>query len=665
MKKYFLWSLLLVCSCFVKAQSLNQEVNLNLQEDNTESNEFSSNIVTCPDPNFLSTGNLRSTSITLSWSNSVQNSVYEVQYKTLTDASWTSIPSIATNSITLNNLSPNTTYQWKVKTSCPDNSSSNFITGNNFTTACPNPIFLGVSNLLSTSARLSWAGYEQNAQFEVQYKTVSSSTWTTIINIPSSGNDGSINISNLSPNTTYQWKVKTLCLTGNPSDFITGNNFTTACPNPNYLGVSNLLSTSARLSWAGYEQNTQFEVQYKTVSSSTWTTITNIPSSGNDGSIVLNNLNPNNTYQWRVRTVCLTGNPSDFITGNNFTTLCSPPTGLGTGNTTLSTTDLIWLSVSAGINYEVRYRPQGTTAWATQTVTAPTPTANSTIVYNITGLSQQTTYEWQVRTICNPLNTTFSSLATFTTACPVPTNVNTTELAANSAKLNWNLGLPSTTSDLQWRLVGSNTWTIVTGLTSGTYTLTGLNVGTAYEWQVRTNCSASVNSAYSTPINFTTVCPSLTNLSVANLLPNSAQLNWSGGYAGGNYSLQWRLQSSGTFTTVNNIATASYNLTGLTAGSAYVWQVRLNCTPTVSTTYAGPNTFNTPTSCTSMFTLKNGLWNDPSVWSCNRLPTNLDVVTIKNVITVPTGYNAQSLSIIYDQAPTIIFQQPTSLDLAK
>ena len=562
-----------------------------------------------------------------------------------------------------------------MKTICASGNPSDYMNGTNFTTICPLTYILGTNTLLSTSINVGWYCDQQYATFELQYKPTTATTWTTISNIQSDfdgygRNNESVAVTNLTPNTTYQWRVKTICASGNPSDYMNGTNFTTICPLTYILGTNTLLSTSINVGWYCDQQYATFELQYKPTTATTWTTISNIQSDfdgygRNNESVAVTNLIPNTTYQWRVKTICASGDPSVYVNGTSFTTLCAAPAGLGNGNTTLTTTDLIWLSVSAGINYEVRYRPQGTTTWTTQTVTAPTPTANSTIVYGITGLMQQTTYEWQVRTICNPLTTAFSVLSNFTTACPVPTNLNTTELVANSAKLNWNLGLPSTTSDLQWRLVGSNTWTIVAGLTTGTYTLTGLNVGTAYEWQVRTNCSVSVNSAYSTPITFTTVCPLPTNLSVANLLPTSVQLNWSGGYAGGNYSVQWKLQSGSTFTTVNNIVNASYNLTGLTAGSAYVWQVRLNCTTTVSTSYVGPNSFNTATSCTSMYTLKNGLWNDPSVWSCNRLPTNTDIVTIKNVITVPSNYNAQSLSIIYDQAPTIIFQQPTSINLAK
>ena len=609
----------------------------------------------CPDPAYLGTNTIRSTSVRLDWAVREQNALSEVQYKSVLSSTWTTVTNITSESIDLTSLSPNTVYQWKVRVLCSTGNPSGFIVGNNFTTACPDPAYLGTNTIRSTSVRLDWAVWEQNALSEVQYKSVTSSTWTTVTNITSAG----IDLTSLSPNTVYQWKVRVLCPTGNPSGFIVGNNFTTECPTPAYLSVGSLNSTSVRLDWTVWEQNALSEVQYKTVSSSTWTTISNIINSY----VNVIDLSPNTVYQWRIRVLCSTGNPSNFIIGNNFTTPCAAPTGLGTGNTTLTSTDLIWLSVSGGISYEVRYRVQGSNAaWTTQTVTAPTVTPNSTVIYGISGLSQQTGYEWQVRTICTPLNTAFSTLATFTTACPVPTNLNTTEITTNSAKLNWSQGLVGSTTDLQWRLVGSNTWTTVTGISTNFHTLTGLSVGGNYQWQVRSNCSPTVSSSYATPISFTAACPLPNNLSVANLLPTSVQLNWSGGYAGGTYSLQWRPQSSGTWTTVNNLLTPSYNLTGLTAGTIYVWQVKLLCTPTVTTVYAGPSTFTSPTTCTSMYTIKNGSWDDPTVWSCNRIPNITDIVLIKHIITVPSGYPAQAQQITYDQGPTVKFLQAAQLN---
>ncbi len=45
----------------------------------------------------------------------------------------------------------------------------------------------------------------------------------------------------------------------------------------------------------------------------------------------------------------------------------------------------------------------------------------------------------------------------------------------------------------------------------------------------------------------------------------------------------------------------------------------------------------------SLYTLKNGSWSDPAVWSCNRVPVSTDPVTVNHAVTVPADYlgNAQ------------------------
>ena len=42
-----------------------------------------------------------------------------------------------------------------------------------------------------------------------------------------------------------------------------------------------------------------------------------------------------------------------------------------------------------------------------------------------------------------------------------------------------------TSSDLRWRIEGGTSWTVVTGIGSPPYTISGLSPGTTYEWEVR------------------------------------------------------------------------------------------------------------------------------------------------------------------------------------
>ena len=87
---------------------------------------------------------------------------------------------------------------------------------------------------------------------------------------------------------------------------------------------------------------------------------------------------------------------------------CSPttPTGLASSNVSASTATLTWDAVPSA-SYEVRYRQTGTSTWTTA--------AASSNSLDLTGLSSQTQYEAQVRTVCTSSNSSYSSSTVFTT----------------------------------------------------------------------------------------------------------------------------------------------------------------------------------------------------------------------------------------------------------
>ncbi|MFT3978894.1 MAG: PKD domain-containing protein [Ferruginibacter sp.] len=73
--------------------------------------------------------------------------------------------------------------------------------------SCDAPIGLTVSNLTGASATVSWTAVGSN-NYTVDYKTAAASTWTNA----ASGTTGtSVNISGLTANTEYDWRVRTNC----------------------------------------------------------------------------------------------------------------------------------------------------------------------------------------------------------------------------------------------------------------------------------------------------------------------------------------------------------------------------------------------------------------------------------------------------------------------
>jgi len=98
-----------------------------------------------------------------------------------------------------------------------------------------------------------------------------------------------------------------------------------------------------------------------------------------------------------------------IVTGKQFSGVCNAtiPTNLNTSLVGATEATLLWDNVQ-GATYEVRYRETGATTWITQSTTQENIT--------LTGLSMQTEYEAQVRSICPDSSTSaFSSSLIFTT----------------------------------------------------------------------------------------------------------------------------------------------------------------------------------------------------------------------------------------------------------
>ena len=64
-----------------------------------------------------------------------------------------------------------------------------------------------------------------------------------------------------------------------------------------------------------------------------------------------------------------------------------------------------------------------------------------------------------------------------------------------------------------------------------------------------------------------------------------------------------------------------------------------------------------------MYTLKNGNWNDPSVWSLSRVPQPGERVRLRHTVTIPAGFTASGLILSYDPDGRLIHEAGTKLQL--
>jgi Icc-related predicted phosphoesterase len=108
---------------------------------------------------------------------------------------------------------------------------------------------------------------------------------------------------------------------------------------------------------------------------------------------------------------------------------------------------------------------------------------------------------------------------------------------------------------------------------------------------------------------------------------------------------QWSNPADGSFSSsarsvVVNPASGSTN--------TYIVRDSKNCVQDVFTvTGSGP--------AGPMTTVKSGNWNDPTVWSGNRLPTSTDVLQLKHTVSIPDNTDVHVKNVTYDPGVKIQF----------
>ena len=559
----------------------------------------------CGTPTGPATSAIGQNTATFSWASVMNATSYEVRYRRTVDVTWTTANTTQISYIATG-LTANTAYEWQVRAVCSGifslwTTSSNFIT----LPVCNATSGLNASGITFNSATLGWNAVVGAVNYTLAYKPNSGGTWTEV-----TVSGTSYVVTGLSANTLYDYRVQTNC-SGSQSAFTPVSNFMTLplpCNVPSGLNTTAITNNSATLNWASVANALDYTVRYRNIGNPNWTTQTTANLFYN-----LTGLLSSTIYEWQVQANC-SGNNSGFTLSTNFTTTAPPacpvPTGTVTSNITHNSATLSWDAMSGAVNYRVIYRLSSDVNWTGFDVNGTTTT--------LTGLLPNEEYRWGVRSNCGVSSSAYSSAVLFTTlpVCNVPSGLNSTNITTNTATVSWNFVSGAVNYTLQWRMLGFPSWSATT--VSGTsHILSGLSANTGYEWQVRTNCSGN-ESGFSGLQNFTTlpVCNVPSGLNSTEVSTTVATLNWLPVSGALDYTLQYKLNASPTWTSMV-LTETTRTLTGLSASTIYDWRVRANCGNGNISAYSTVQNFTTTASCTDI--------NEPNNSSTAATPLTIGV----------------------------------------
>jgi hypothetical protein len=250
-------------------------------------------------------------------------------------------------------------------------------------------------------------------------------------------------------------------------------------------------------------------------------------------------------YEWQVKSVC--GTDSDFSELTSFgvgdSLDCNRPLNLRALDVSAAGATLSWSSQYSSnfTNYVVEYAIANTNVYTSMTTT------DTFLV--VSGLMENTNYQWRVYTHCNIDSSAAVSNAFKTDVpdnCDEPSSLVVGTLTDTSAVINWMEATGAVYTEIRFRRIGSSTWTSAVGVGTTT-TLNGLNPGTLYEWQARTVCGMDKGSFVTGP-SFTTVGPAACyapeGLASLVLSDTIAVISWDTVPGAISYELRYRLKNA-------------------------------------------------------------------------------------------------------------------------
>lgn len=369
---------------------------------------------------------------------------YEIEYTPVNYTSWMRVSS------TTLYLSASSRYQMRIRARCYLGFTDyHYI---DFTADCVDSRSLYVKSVGAEGAVLQ--AYDISS-LEIEYSQAGENAWKTL---PQSATV----ISNLSPGTTYDLRVRGRCAT--PTQFIY-KQFTTACPKLSTLTIIDISHDQAKVFWRSvYAGDVFFEYSTDNV---TWSII--------EDAETISSLIPATTYYVRGRIACADID-SDFLY-TSFTTTCPKVSELSVTAITPFSASITWVDNSGADRFRVAY-----------SLTAGGPviiTETSSTSFMLTGLSPGAKYTVTVAPRCTG-GAVFESIV-FSTVCYVPFDLSVTNVTHTTAELTWNDNFSGVPYYVDYAISGSNVW-LTTQSASTQALLSKLRPGTEYEVRVHINC---------------------------------------------------------------------------------------------------------------------------------------------------------------------------------
>ena len=448
----------------------------------------------CIPPTNVLASNITARTADLSWTAGGEETAWQI---CLNDDE--SNPIDVTNPYTLTGLTPETTYQVKVRSNCGGTDGDSEWTNNiSFTTtvSCPAPINLAVSGLTPTSATIEWEAGAFETEWNLKYKADGDGDWTVENDVTSP-----YTITGLTAETDYEVQLQAVCALDDLSDWSSSVDvYTGYCqPAPTSRDGNGITGVSFGSGDDIVSNSNSNGLPAASPYYGDYTNLVGAVQAGVEATVSI-------TYAtgWTYGTIIWIDLNNNLIFEGNevvYVGECA-----SSNPTTLAATFTLPISIPAG-DYRMRiaaadsYYDSYIASIAAAANANPCPSTTYTVVNDYT-----------IRVLAAP-------------TCFPPTALTASSIGATTATLTWTAG----NGETAWQVCINGDEGNLIDVDASTYTMENLVAATDYTVKVRSNCGSDGVSDWSNDYEFTTaICGAEDQCQITYTLTDQYNDSWNG-----------------------------------------------------------------------------------------------------------------------------------------
>ena len=527
-------------------------------------------IPSCPKPRYVTADSTSRTSVSLSWISDATE--FMIDYKKAADTVWSTLTGIYNTATTVTNLSPSSTYQFRVKAVCMAGDSSVWSEIATANTECGTASLPFAEDFSVAVPANCWNIYT-GIPFTGEAITSTTGIWTRVTT--NNGIQGPhAKINNYGTGRKHWLVTPEIDLANESGAELTFDLALTDYNNADTIENTNTLDDKFMVIISRDGGNTWLR-EDATIWSDLETDSADYSYRGIRKTAERITIDLSQYYGDTIKIAfyaesTVTGGDNDLHIGNILVeTSCGAP--VVTDVTVEATTATITWASSA-TDFQIAYKEATAADWG-----AEINVTNAT-TYTITGLMPTTNYQYRIRTICEEgaySGWREGALTTIELPCTAPTNIVATNITYTSATLGWE----GQGNELAWEVkytTGGVEETIEA--TTNPVVIENLFSGSTYEVWVRAFCGAETYSDWSEVYTFTTAaCEVPSNVTASDITASSAIVTWTSTAQRWeiSYGMEGVNEENGIIVDVEG--TPSYTIEGLDYETTYDVYVRAIC----------------------------------------------------------------------------------------